>query len=213
MGARARSLRETRRASHETTQKLRTRQQAVVALSRASVCSVRAHAATSVTADETHRDHPGGGDQADPRGLPLPRPTVRGTPAHLPKRGSRCAGVAWLYLWAGHRRLGGTAAPEPAADRRSRASGPPRAPEVAGSADRAARDPVPVRSVLPPQASPAARSKTTRRGGRRQRRRGASSCPSTASSPTRATRRFIWCAMPSRVGCWPPKTSPRRKQR
>src|SRR6266699_3803683 len=101
-------------------------------------------AATGDDADEANGDHAARGDQTDPRGLPLPRPAVRRSPADLPQRRGGCLGAVRDDLWAGCRLAGGTAASLAASDC---GWDPPRtagATGSLGSEDLAAGNPVSV---------------------------------------------------------------------
>src|SRR5205807_4232440 len=93
---------------HETFPKLSEHDQAVVSTRGARVLGVSSHPARGGGGVQTHGDHAGRSDQAEPRGLSLPRPAVCGAPADVSQRRGRCAGLASLYLWARHCAAGGT---------------------------------------------------------------------------------------------------------
>src|SRR2546423_269008 len=103
---------------HETYPKLFERDQAVVSTHRTQVFGMSSHLARGGGGVQTHGDYPGRSDQAEPCGLSLPGPAVRGAHTDLSQRGSRCAGLAPLHLWARHCVAGGTTTPEGAPDRR-----------------------------------------------------------------------------------------------
>src|SRR6266699_643749 len=107
-------LREER--AHETRPKLCEREETLVSASRACMPGMPSQAATGDDADKANGDHAARGDQTDPRGLPLPRPAVRRSPADLPQRRGGCLGAVRDDLWAGCRLAGGTAASLAASD-------------------------------------------------------------------------------------------------
>src|SRR5438105_14547218 len=103
---------------HETYPKLFERDQAVVSTHRTQVFGMSSHLARGGGGVQTHGDYPGRSDQAEPCGLSLPGPAVRGAHTDLSRCGSRCAGLAPLHLWARHCVAGGTTTPDGGADRR-----------------------------------------------------------------------------------------------
>src|SRR6266567_6740401 len=101
---------------HETDPKLSERHQAVVSTRRARVLGVSSHLTGGGGGIQTDSDYAGGSHQAEPRGLSLSGPAVRGAHADLSQRGGRCISTAPLHLWVGHCAAGGTTAPEGAPD-------------------------------------------------------------------------------------------------
>src|SRR2546423_8380949 len=102
----------TKEKGHETCPKLSQRDQAVVSTRRARVLGVSSHLTGGGGGVQTDSDYAGRSNQAEPRGLSLPGPAVRGAPADLSQRGGRCPGIAPLYRWARHCAAGGATAAE-----------------------------------------------------------------------------------------------------